>query len=153
MADERNARSRAPDGDGSGLFAAEAAVEFHPSDSRQIIALAGEKQVFEQGGVQHGLTGPYFHRGEYNQTGQGRSQAGQNQAVAETIVLALDGRFESFTVGSDTEWEKVREVYRMGLKHGMKLAAISGVEGVFSDDDIVKVRELALKEINKTKTQ
>ena len=62
--------------------------------------------------------------------------------LAETIVLALEGRFESFTVGSDTEWEKVREIYRMGLKHGMKLAAISGVDGVFSDDDIVKVKEL-----------
>jgi hypothetical protein len=33
----------------------------------------------------------------------------------------------------------------MGLKHGMKLAAISGREwSVFSDDDIARVRELAL---------
>ena len=71
--------------------------------------------------------------------------------LAETIVLALEGRFESFTVGSDTEWQKVREIYRMGLKHGMKLAAISGVGGMISDDDIVKVKELALKEINKSK--
>jgi hypothetical protein len=39
----------------------------------------------------------------------------------------------------------------MGLKHGMKLAAISGVDGVFSDDDIFKVKELALKEIKKAK--
>ncbi len=73
--------------------------------------------------------------------------------LAETIVLALEGRFESFTVGSDTEWEKVREVYRMGLKHGMKLAAISGVSDVFSDEDILKVKELALKEIIKAGTQ
>ena len=32
----------------------------------------------------------------------------------------------------------------MGLKHGMKLAAISGVNGVFSDADIARVRKLAL---------
>ena len=32
----------------------------------------------------------------------------------------------------------------MGLKHGMKLAAISGVNGVFSDEDILKVRDLAI---------
>ncbi len=38
----------------------------------------------------------------------------------------------------------MREIYKMGLKHGMKLAAISGVNGVFSDEDIDKVRELAL---------
>ncbi len=64
--------------------------------------------------------------------------------LAETIVLALEGRFEIFTIGRDIEWEKVREIYKMGLKHGMKLAAISGVNGVFTDEDIDKVRELAL---------
>ncbi len=64
--------------------------------------------------------------------------------LAETIVLALEGRFENFTVGRAIEWEKVREIYKMGLKHGMKLAAISGVNGPFSDDDIARVRELAL---------
>ena len=63
--------------------------------------------------------------------------------LAETIVLALEGRFEVFTVGRDTEWEKVKEIYKLGLKHGMKLAAISGVKGVYSDDDIAKVVALA----------
>ena len=64
--------------------------------------------------------------------------------LAETIVLALEGRFENFTVGRAIEWEKVREIYKIGLKHGMKLAAISGVNGPFSDDDIARVRDLAL---------
>lgn len=64
--------------------------------------------------------------------------------LAETIVLALEGRFENFTVGRQIEWEKVREIYKMGLKHGMKLAAISGVNGPFSDADIARVRRLAL---------
>ena len=64
--------------------------------------------------------------------------------LAETIVLALEGRFENYTVGRSIEWEKVHEIYRLGLKHGMKLAAISGANGVFSDDDIARVRELAL---------
>jgi len=64
--------------------------------------------------------------------------------LAETIVLALEGRFENFTVGRNIEWEKVREIYRLGLRHGMKLAAISGVNGPFSDADIRRVRKLAL---------
>jgi predicted amino acid dehydrogenase len=34
--------------------------------------------------------------------------------LAETIVLALEGRFEVFTVGRDTEWEKVKEIYKLG---------------------------------------
>ena len=65
--------------------------------------------------------------------------------LAETIVLALEGRFEVFTIGRDTEWEKVKEIYKLGLKHGMKLSAISGVKGVYSDEDIAKVVALAKK--------
>ncbi len=64
--------------------------------------------------------------------------------LAETIVLALEGRFENFTVGRAIEWEKVREIYKLGIKHGMKLAAISGVNGVLTDKDIARVRKLAL---------
>ena len=65
--------------------------------------------------------------------------------LAETIVLALEGRFENFTIGRNIEWEKVKEIYKLGLKHGMRLAAISGVNGVYSDEDIRRVRELALE--------
>ena len=63
--------------------------------------------------------------------------------LAETIVLTLEGRFENFTLGRNIEWEKVREIYKLGLKHGMKLAAISGVNGVFSEEDFERVRVLA----------
>jgi predicted amino acid dehydrogenase len=65
--------------------------------------------------------------------------------LAETVVLALEGRYETFTVGRDIEWEKVKEIYKLGLKHGMKLAAISGVNGVFTDEDLARTRELALE--------
>lgn len=65
--------------------------------------------------------------------------------LAETIVLTLEGRFENFTVGRNIEWEKVHEIYKLGLRHGMKLAAISGVNGVYSDEDIARVRALALE--------
>ena len=64
--------------------------------------------------------------------------------LAETVVLALEGRFETFTIGRNIEWEKVKEIYRLGLKHGMKLAAIAGVNGVYTDDDLARIRELAL---------
>jgi predicted amino acid dehydrogenase len=71
--------------------------------------------------------------------------------LAETIVLALEGRYEVFTIGREIEWEKVRTIYQLGLKHGMKLASISGVNGVFSDNDILKVKDLAIKARAKTK--
>ena len=65
--------------------------------------------------------------------------------LAETIVLTLEGRFENFTLGRSIEWKKVHEIYKLGLKHGMRLAAISGVNGVYSDEDIARVRDLALQ--------
>ncbi len=65
--------------------------------------------------------------------------------MAETVVLALEGRYETFTVGRNIEWEKVKEIYRLGLKHGMKLAAISGANGVFSAEQIAEIRERALE--------
>jgi len=64
--------------------------------------------------------------------------------LAETIVLALEGRYETFTIGRNIEWAKVKEIYKLGLKHGMKLATISGVSGVYTDEDLARVRELAL---------
>ena len=64
--------------------------------------------------------------------------------LAETVVLALEGRYETFTVGRDIKWESVKEIYRLGLRHGMKLATISGVNGVFTEDDIARTRDLAL---------
>nr|MCU0278753.1 hypothetical protein [Candidatus Nanopelagicales bacterium] len=65
--------------------------------------------------------------------------------LAETIVLALEGRYETFTIGRNIEWPKVKEIYRLGLKHGMKLATISGINGVYTDEDLERIRDLALE--------
>ena len=64
--------------------------------------------------------------------------------LAETVVLALEGRYETFTVGRQIEWEKVKEIYRLGIKHGMKLATMSGVNGVVTPEEIERIRTLAL---------
>lgn len=66
-------------------------------------------------------------------------------SLAEVIILALEGRFENFSVGRDIKWERVSEIYKLGLKHGMKLSAISGLEGVLGHIDFVRVRDQALK--------
>lgn len=69
--------------------------------------------------------------------------------LAETIILTLEGRFEDFTKGSNTEWEKVKEIYKLGIKHGMKLSSISGVDGPLSEDDILRVKANALMQRGK----
>jgi len=67
--------------------------------------------------------------------------------LAETMVLALEGRYECFTLGREIEMTKVKEIYKLGLKHGFKLAGIRGYQGVYSDQHIQKVRELALQRL------
>lgn len=69
--------------------------------------------------------------------------------LAETILLALEGRFESYSVGHEAEWEKVREIYRIGLKHGMALSEISGVKGVITEDTFQAIREKVLSDQSK----
>ena len=64
--------------------------------------------------------------------------------LAETIVLALEGRYENFTVGRNLSWPKVKEIYQLGLKHGMKLATISGASGPYTEEDFERVRSAAL---------
>ena len=69
--------------------------------------------------------------------------------LAETILLALEGRFEDFTTGTNTEWKKVKEIYKLGLRHGMQLSNISGVNGILTKDDIARVKDFALKNIRR----
>ncbi len=72
-------------------------------------------------------------------------------SLAEAIVLCLEGRYENFSVGRDIKWEKVSEIYKLGMKHGMGLAAISGLKGVLTDADFNLVRDLALESRGETK--
>ena len=42
--------------------------------------------------------------------------------LAETALLAMEGRFEDYTLGRNIEIERVKEIYRLFKKHGFKLA-------------------------------
>ena len=42
--------------------------------------------------------------------------------MAETMTLALEGRFEDFSIGRGLEMEKVEEIQRLATRHGFRLA-------------------------------
>jgi predicted amino acid dehydrogenase len=44
--------------------------------------------------------------------------------LAEAALLAMEGRFESFTLGRDVPPEKVKEIYRLFRKHGFQIAPL-----------------------------
>lgn len=71
--------------------------------------------------------------------------------LAETALLALEERYEPFTLGRDIDWVKVREIYKLARRHGVKLSAIQGHMGLITDREIELTRELALDRIRSEK--
>lgn len=64
--------------------------------------------------------------------------------LGETAVLAMEGLYEPFTLGREIEWNKVKQIYRLAVEHGVELAAIRGVSGFISDKEIELARAAAL---------
>lgn len=64
--------------------------------------------------------------------------------LAETALLSLEGRYEAFTLGRDIDWIKVKEIYKLARKHGVKLSSVEGHMGTIKDREIDLIRELAL---------
>lgn len=65
--------------------------------------------------------------------------------LAETILLALEGKFESFTVGRHLSKEKVREIDQIGRKHGLELAPISSFGEVVPEKHFDALREINVR--------
>ncbi|MBK8798447.1 MAG: serine carboxypeptidase [Anaerolineales bacterium] len=63
--------------------------------------------------------------------------------LAETACLAMDGRFEDYTLGRNITMERVKEIYKMSLKHGFKLAPLRSFGHYISPADLAARRTLA----------
>ncbi|HEX2948189.1 MAG TPA: shikimate dehydrogenase [Armatimonadota bacterium] len=63
--------------------------------------------------------------------------------MAETMILALEGRYESFSLGKELELAKVREIGRLAAKHGFKLAGFRSFEKAVTDEEIARIRQRA----------
>lgn len=61
--------------------------------------------------------------------------------MSETMILALEGRYESFTLGKSVSVEQVREINRLACKHGFKLAGFRSFERPVSEEQVARVRK------------
>lgn len=61
--------------------------------------------------------------------------------MSETMMLALEGRAESFTLGKDVSVEQVDETQRMAAKHGFKLAGFRSFEKAVTEEAIERARK------------
>jgi predicted amino acid dehydrogenase len=70
---------------------------------------------------------------------QGKAYA----CMAETMALALEGRYEDYTIGKDISIEQALEVGEIATRHGFKLAGFRSFEKPVTDEQINLVRERA----------
>jgi predicted amino acid dehydrogenase len=63
--------------------------------------------------------------------------------MAETIVLALEGRFEDYTLGKEISRQRVEEIAALAAKHGFKLSGFRSFEREVTQEQIERVRRRA----------
>lgn len=63
--------------------------------------------------------------------------------LAETALLAMEGRFEDYTLGRNITMERVKEIYRLFKKHDFQLAGLRSFGKFLSDEDFARKQELA----------
>lgn len=63
--------------------------------------------------------------------------------MAETMVLALEGRWESYTLGKNLSVAQVEEIARLADKHGFKLGGFRSFERAVTPEQIERVKDAA----------
>jgi fatty aldehyde-generating acyl-ACP reductase len=60
--------------------------------------------------------------------------------MAETMILALEGRYESYTLGKDIKLERVQEIAQLAARHGFRLAGFRSFERAVTEEQIDRIR-------------
>lgn len=60
--------------------------------------------------------------------------------MAETMILTMEGKYESFSLGGNVDAGKVEEIARLGKKHGFTLASMRSYEKEVSEQQVDLVR-------------
>lgn len=63
--------------------------------------------------------------------------------MSEVMILALEGRYESFTLGREITIDRVLEIEALGHKHGFRLGGFRSFERAVTDDEIERVKRAA----------
>jgi predicted amino acid dehydrogenase len=60
--------------------------------------------------------------------------------MAETIALALEGRYETYSLGKDLSVRQVKEIDGIARRHGFKLAGFRSFERAVTHEEIEQIR-------------
>ena len=61
--------------------------------------------------------------------------------IAETMILALEERYECYSIGGNISFAKVREISQLASKHGVKLAELRSFGKGVSKEHIEEVKQ------------
>ena len=61
------------------------------------------------------------------------------------MALALDGRYEDFTIGKDISLDRALEISQIATRHGFKLSGFRSFEKAVTPETIARVQERAHK--------
>lgn len=64
--------------------------------------------------------------------------------MAETMALALEGRYEDYTLGKEISVEQAQEIGEIAHRHGFRLSGFRSFEKPISDSQINHVKERAM---------
>jgi predicted amino acid dehydrogenase len=67
--------------------------------------------------------------------------------MSETMLMALEGTYEPFTLGRDISVEQVKRIGQIAAQHNFKLAGFRSFERAVSDEHIATVRSAAKKRV------
>ncbi|MFZ3172562.1 MAG: hypothetical protein WA118_11355 [Carboxydocellales bacterium] len=68
--------------------------------------------------------------------------------MAETMLLALEGRYESFSLGKEITVHQVEEIEKIAKKHGFKVAGFRSFERAVTVEEIRSIKERAKAQNN-----
>ncbi len=69
--------------------------------------------------------------------------------MSETMILALEGRFENYTIGKKVHLQQVDEIARLAAKHGFRLAGFRSFERAVTEQEIERIRHNARRVVGR----
>jgi fatty aldehyde-generating acyl-ACP reductase len=63
--------------------------------------------------------------------------------MAETMLLALEHRYDDYTLGADLDLDRVREIHALMRKHGFRLSGLRRFEQRITDEEVDAIRRAA----------
>ena len=68
--------------------------------------------------------------------------------MAETMILALERRYESYTLGKDISLSKVEEISGLARKHGFRLSGFRRFERAITDEEVARIKRAARRSVS-----